>query len=305
MAELAKLRKEIVSDGLLKSSDIEKLREALFDDEGMTKEKGDFLFNLKDTLEKDKISKEFTNFFVEAITALLLEDETSPGEIDESEAKWLRAKIQHNGHQDALDRKLLKNLRTKSINFPEILNYKTDIARGFENLLYASRFLTLLAVVGSLLASVALFIRGTWVVIAGVLEFWHNFSSTSEADVELLMEQSVSSVDIYLFATVLIIFAMGLYELFINKIDPVERKTDTRPSWLQISSIDDLKSALGKVILMALIVSFFKYTINLGSSYQSAMDLLFMAVGIVLVALSLFLAHKGQEKQPHHKKHNE
>lgn len=297
MADLAKLRKDIVADGKFQKSDVELIRAAMFDEEGMTKEKGDFLFEIKDTIKKESLSRDFEKVFVEAISTLLLEDEVSPGEIDEAEAKWLRAKIQHNGHQDKVDRALLKNLRAKSINYPEILNYKTDLARGFENILFASRFLTLLAVIGSLLASVALFIRGTWVIFASIIEFAHNFTSTEESDVSILMEQAVSSVDIYLFATVLIIFAMGLYELFINKIDPVERKTDSRPSWLQISSIDDLKSSLGKVILMALIVSFFKYTINLGGSYASATDLLFMAMGIVLVALSLFIANKGHEKK--------
>ncbi len=82
---------------------------------------------------------------------------------------------------------------------------------------------------------------------------------------------------------------MGVYELFISKIDPVEQKADQRPTWLQIKDIDDLKSSLGKVILMVLIVSFFKHALIV--DYKNAMDLLLLAVGIVLIALALHLAH--------------
>ena len=104
-----------------------------------------------------------------------------------------------------------------------------------------------------------------------------------------MLAKFVESVDLYLFAMVLIIFGMGIYELFINKIDPVERKTDSRPSWLRISSIDDLKSSLGKVILMVLIVSLFRHSLTL--KYESVVELLELAVAIVLVAAALYVAH--------------
>jgi uncharacterized membrane protein YqhA len=60
---------------------------------------------------------------------------------------------------------------------------------------------------------------------------------------------------------------------------------------LQISSIDDLKSSLGKVILMVLIVLFFKESLNI--DYNGAKDLLLLAVGIALVALALLMANSG------------
>ena len=98
---------------------------------------------------------------------------------------------------------------------------------------------------------------------------------------------------------VLVIFGMGIYELFINKIDPVEKKVDSRPSWLQISSIDDLKSSLGKVILMVLIVYFFKHSLDI--EFKSALDLLLLALGILLLAGALFIANYHPH---HHNKHN-
>jgi len=73
----------------------------------------------------------------------------------------------------------------------------------------------------------------------------------------------VSAVDIFLFSTVLFIFALGIYELFINKIDVVNRNKEERPNWLVVKSIDDLKTSLGKVILMILIVSFFEHSLSM------------------------------------------
>ena len=97
MESLVDLKKIIVSDGRISPKDVKLLRDTLFNEEGMTRVKADFLFKLKDTINKEHQISEFKELFVEAITSFLLEDETSPGEIDESEAKWLRAKIQTKG----------------------------------------------------------------------------------------------------------------------------------------------------------------------------------------------------------------
>lgn len=296
MESLQELKRAIVSDGRISTRDVELLRDAFFNEDGITKAKADFLFKLKDTINKEYLISEFADFFVHAITSFLLDDESSPGEIDESEAKWLRAKMQTKGYLDKLDMMLLDSLRRRSINYPEILNFKGNAARKFEYLLFNSRYLTIFAVIGSLLSALVLFIRGSEVVLRGILDFVSSFGKSLQGDYEKLIEAFVSSVDIYLFAMVLIIFGMGIYELFINKIDPVEKKVDSRPSWLQISSIDELKSSLGKVILMVLIVSFFKHSLDI--EYTSSVDLLYLSIGILLLAASLYIAnyhHKNKK----------
>jgi uncharacterized membrane protein YqhA len=286
---LTQLRKTIFANGNIDAEDVRKLREAMFSDEGMDRRKADFLFEVKDTVAKEKQHATFKNLFIEAITSYLLEDEDSPGEIEEGEAKWLRARIQYKGKMDSIDELLLKNLRMKSINFPQTLNYKSATAKFFEQTLYWSRYLSILAVVGSIAAGVAIFIRSSIIVCDGLYQFCTTLSSTDEHVIDQLLAKFVESVDLYLFAMVLIIFGMGIYELFINKIDPVERKTDSRPTWLRISSIDDLKSSLGKVILMVLIVSLFRHSLTL--KYESVVELLELAVAIVLVAAALYVAH--------------
>ena len=287
------LRTRILEDGYISKDEVIELLHLIKDGEGMTAEMGNLLFELKDHATKGKIHPSFKKVFVDSITSLLLEDESSAGEIDESEAKWLRAKIQYNGKFDSYDRALIENLKKKSMNFPKILQYKSKGARFFENALYSSRYLSLLAVIGAILSSIALFIRGGMIVYHSIYTFINNLSHHIEQSYEVLFEELVSSVDVFLFALVLIIFGVGVYELFINKIDPVERQNDTRPSWLRISSVDDLKSSLGKVILMVLIVSFFKHTLEITKSEWSPIALLYLSIGILLISAALYLTHKS------------
>ncbi len=293
MEQLKELRRRIVANGILDPDNVIELEQRLIkDSEGMTREKADFLFSLKDGLSKNKVCIEFSSFFVKAVSSYMLDDKNSPGEIDTNEAKWLRGKIQAKGRTDSTDRALLDELKKRSINFPTVLNLKGEITRRFESTLYFTRYLTLLAVFGSLASAVALFIKGSIIVINALISFFANIASP---EYEKMLEMFVSSVDVFLFAMVLIIFGVGIYELFISKIDPVEQKTDGRPSWLQIRSVDDLKSSLGKVIMMVLIVTFFKYSID--QHYDNVNELLKLGVGIVLISLALYITGKSHHKQ--------
>ena len=289
MHKLQELKKAIFAGGVIDEAEVKQLRQTLYANDNIDKEKAEFIFEIKDTVNKKKVHKSLEELFIEVITSYLLEDDESPGEIDDNEAKWLRAKIQYKGYADKADKKLLVNLRRKSINFPEILNYKHKSVKIFETLLFGLRFITFFAVIGSMFASLALFIRSSIQVYEGLKFFILHFHSGESHDLEHLVAQFVSSIDGYLFAMILIIFSMGIYELFINKIDPVTRKLDKRPSWLQINSIDELKTSLGKVILMILIVSFFEHSLSI--TYENVSDLLLLGVGILLISAALFLTH--------------
>lgn len=305
MTDLQELRRSIIANGTLTETEVNHLREAIFDEEGITLAKANFLFDLKDIIQVKLIEADdrrrrkqggdsFRKVFIDAITHMLLEDENSPGEIDINEAKWLRAKMQNKGYYDRTDIQLLEQLKQRAINFPEILQYKNKFWRNLESWLYLSRYLTIVAAIGSVIGALALFVEGSKEVLHGVTNL-----ITGTGNHDELLSAFVSSVDIYLFAMVLVIFGVGIYELFINKIDPVLNNQTVRPSWLQISSIDDLKSSLGKVILMVLIVSFLSITLTHKNTYSEPLHLLYLAGGVLLVALALYIA------SIHHKKdHN-
>ena len=301
MNKLDEFKYKVIHQESFSQEDVETLKSLLFGDEGMTLSKGNTLFEIKEYV-KGKAPASFKRLFVDAISKLMLEDENSPGRIDKEEAQWLRAKIQYVGDYDSYDRTLVEALRKKSINFPKILEQKSKRTRTFENVLYSARYLSILAVIGSLISSIALFLRGGMVVFESIRGFFVDLvEGKVNPSYEKMFEELVSSVDIFLFALVLIIFGVGVYELFITKIDPVERENDTRPSWLRISSVDDLKSSLGKVILMVLIVSFFKHTLELTKEQWSPTTLLYLSIGILLISGALYLTHKsgheGEDKE--------
>lgn len=303
MKEYVELRREICKDGVITEEGVERLRLFLISDGGVNREKANLLFDIKNSIPKNKIPQSFKHLFVDEISKYLLEDEDSPGEIDEEEAKWLRAKIQYNGKIDDLDNAILHNLKKKSINFPQVLQYKSLRTRKFEKWLFGLRYLSILAVIGSAISAVVLFIQGIVLVYWGLKEYFRNIfrsNLTAHEQTELyegLFKEIVSSVDVFLFALVLVIFGVGVYELFVSKIDPVEREVDNRPSWLRINSVDDLKSSLGKVILMVLVVSFFKRVVQFEP--DGAISYFWLAAGIFLIAAALYLTHKSHDSGSH------
>lgn len=111
-------------------------------------------------------------------------------------------------------------------------------------------------------------------------------------NLEYLQKESITkiigAVDNYLIATVLLIFGLGIYELFISKIQHIEEDTKSSKI-LMIHSLDQLKDKIAKVIIMVLIVTFFKYALSQES--WNMLNLLLLAVGILLIALSFYLVN--------------
>jgi uncharacterized membrane protein YqhA len=166
----------------------------------------------------------------------------------------------------------------------------------FETALFSCRFLVLIPVLGILVASVVMFVKGCVEVVQGVRAFQAalTFQPTPLDDKNVILS-FVPAVDNYLFATILLIISMGLYELFISEIDPKSRKEKTRPVWLCIRDLDDLTSRIGEVVIMILIVNFFK--LSFGVNYEHSTDLLALGGGVLLISGSLVVAHYVSDRR--------
>lgn len=166
----------------------------------------------------------------------------------------------------------------------------------FEGVLWNSRFVIILAVVGSLLAGFAIFYMATVdvVYLIGHALHYADSSMTDEAR-KVLHDSTVSHivevVDGYLLATVMLIFSLGLYELFISDIDQAHG-SKASSKILVISNLDDLKSRLAKVILMILIVTLFEEALNM--HLGTPLDLVYLGASIALIALALYLSHAAE-----------
>lgn len=165
-----------------------------------------------------------------------------------------------------------------------------------KNLLWKWRFTIIIAVLASLLSSLVMLAVGTLNILMSITELVVDLNSTDKFyhKIELYI---ISGIDAYLVATVLIVFAIGLYELFIYRIDHRD-KTDQNSQALSIGSLEQLKEKVSKLIVMILVVLYFKHALS--TPYESTKDLLFLGLGIFFVSLALFFGHRGilQNSQP-------
>jgi len=174
--------------------------------------------------------------------------------------------------------------------------------QSFESVLWKSRFVVILAVITSVLAGLDLFF------VVALESFRVLVSLAHSADPSLALDQRdglqresilrmISLIDGYLLGAFMFIFGFGLYELFLADLQEA-RASQTSGRILQIKSLEDLKTRLGRVILIILIVEIFKDAY--GVKAQGALDLLYVAAAIALIGLALYLTHtpEGQKEKP-------
>ncbi len=166
----------------------------------------------------------------------------------------------------------------------------------FEKALWNSRFVVLLAVISSLFTAFAMFYMATVDTFYTIQHLAHYASSemdvVTRADLRgQTVTHIVEVIDGFLLASVLLIFSMGLYELFISKIDVAE-DSETSKNVLHINTLDDLKNRLAKVILMILIVNFFEQVLKM--QFETPQSLIYLSGGIALIGLALYLTHQSE-----------
>ena len=167
------------------------------------------------------------------------------------------------------------------------------LERAFEWLLWEGRLFILTAVVFGMIGAVILFVVAS-ADIYHVAHYTYEVMSSGHHPAnfhEKIVGDIIGAVDLYLIAVVMLLFSFGLYELFISKIDPAEESESS--GILKIKDLDQLKDKLAKVIIMVLIVSFFKRVINM--EYQGPLEMLYLSLSILALGLALFFMHKGSE----------
>ena len=147
------------------------------------------------------------------------------------------------------------------------------------------RLLVVIAVAGCLVASIVLMIYGTVEMAQEIVAvFQKGVSAKGAKDIALVF---IEIVDLFLLATVFLIIALGLYELFVDDTLPL-------PNWLQIHDLDDLKDKLLGVVIVVMAVSFLGQVVK----WDGNTNLLVIGGGIgsVVASLTWFLSHKSAKK---------
>ena len=155
----------------------------------------------------------------------------------------------------------------------------------FEAFIWNFRFFIIAPVIFSLLSALRFIIIGTMDIWSGLV-FGLNGEDLGKENTLEVVSYIIGGIDYYLIGIVLLIFAFGIYELFISEID-IKHQDDS--SILQTNSLEELKGKLVNVIVVALIVSLFKQMLNL--EIKQVSDVLYIAAAILLISISQYLLH--------------
>ncbi len=172
----------------------------------------------------------------------------------------------------------------------------------FEATIWGCRLMILVAVVASLLVAVCSLVLATSEVshlVGAMVGYFKHHPIAGPSSPGAILTTMVRSIDGYLLSAIMVIFAFGLYELFIGKIDIAEH-SEVAERLLLIRNLDDLKDRLAKMVVLMLVIEFFQHALEI--PVHGMIDLLYLAVGIVLVGATLFLvgrmSHHGDPKPP-------
>ena len=179
---------------------------------------------------------------------------------------------------------------------PETTSY-VKIENWIEKFLWSFRLIIILGVFGLLTSSIVIFLVGAIETISLIkLFFFHVIYKGLHFSIEIyndIIVHIIMTVDDFLLGMVLLIFGLGTYDLFISKLDIAEVESRSqnirRPNWLRFKSLDELKSILGKIVLMILIINFLRFVVE--SNFKDPLHQLFLAGGIALIAIALMFSH--------------
>ena len=141
-------------------------------------------------------------------------------------------------------------------------------------LIELSRFAVAVPAVTSIVASFVLMGIGVWEVVMSIVHL-----IDTSVSIKLTVVAILTAVDTFLLATVLLVIGYGLYELFVDS----EVKL---PEWLEIRSLDDLKTKLIGVIVAILAVVFLGALVD--RSDANSVMLIGAGVGAVVIGLAAF-----------------
>jgi len=178
----------------------------------------------------------------------------------------------------------------------------TVVEEVVEKFLWNTRFVIMLGVFGLLMSSMIIFMMGiieTFNLMGTFLGHLVHHGPHFDTIYNDLIVSIITTVDDFLLGTVLLIFGLGTYDLFISRLDPAIHQEDVRPDWMVFGSLEELKSVLGKIVLMILTINFLKWSLKLDAPDPAdriePISLLWYGAGVALVSLALKWAHAGHD----------
>jgi uncharacterized membrane protein YqhA len=160
-----------------------------------------------------------------------------------------------------------------------------------QKMLRNSRYLIIIAVIGSYLTSAIVIIYDALLLIHMCIDLFIHPSLNPVSGRRLVLE-SIEGLDIFLLGTAFFIVALGLYELFIQR-------PASAPDWLHVQDLDDLKARLLGVVIVVMSVFFLEQIIN----WDGKSNILNLGVaealmiGAITLAINIHRGKRGKESK--------
>ncbi|MFM2589270.1 YqhA family protein [Vibrio sp. TBV020] len=160
------------------------------------------------------------------------------------------------------------------------------------------RYISWIAIVCSMVGSALLFIIGASKTYTAIEVFLLGAVPSTELQhldsADIAISYIVKSLDTFLVALVLFIFAHGIYTLFI-KNESKESIPNQPLSWIKTPNIGHLKNKLTEVIIVILFVKFLELVlINFN---QLSWEILLLPASILLLSIGVKLLGLGQHNE--------
>jgi len=116
---LESVKNAVIEDGVVDAAEVAMIRKVIFGSGGVAGASVDdaeaqMIFAINDAVSGKRNDPGWKKLFVEAISKWCLEDETSPGVIDDREAEILHASVFADGQVDEVEKALIKELKAKA-----------------------------------------------------------------------------------------------------------------------------------------------------------------------------------------------
>ncbi|MGB5169757.1 MAG: YqhA family protein [Acidimicrobiia bacterium] len=161
--------------------------------------------------------------------------------------------------------------------------------------IFRTRYLSVVAVVFAAIGSILMFVIGAVTTIDGIVTYFggHDDKAFSSDAALAATVDIVTSLDQFLLGLVLLVFAYGVYSLWIvGDADEWEkgRSKVHAPDWIKITSVTDLKVTLIEVVAVLLAVLFLKGVLL---NPQTTWPDLVVPIAVALLAVTVWLIRKA------------
>ena len=151
---------------------------------------------------------------------------------------------------------------------------------------YTLRYISLIAIICSIIGSLLLFFMGAWKIINAIQIIFFDYIPAGSEHLDFKDNATIyimKSLDTFLIALALFIFAYGIFSLFISDRNDIEDKGVLK--WIIVPNIGHLKKILSELIIIILFVIFLEIIIE--NINDLKWEFLIIPISVLLFAVGL------------------